>query len=205
MTTASPAAAAPDRADQPEQQVLRVHGPHHQAAVPQPRLGAGRRDGGAPPRLAAVLRRLGEVDRDPQQPPAARGGLLDQRRELEQHRLRGRRAVRAGTVADARRDAHAAAARRSRHLPEHALLSRRGRIPGADHAGVDEPVRSTIDPWYAITHRREKTNSFEDRYHWGDSHAYVERFNYNTSMSYVTGSHNLKIGLMSSWGPFSKT
>ena len=61
---------------------------------------------------------------------------------------------------------------------------------------------SSIDPWYAITQRREKTNSFQDRYHWGDSHAYVERFNYNTSVSYVTGSHNVKVGMMSSWGPF---
>ena len=77
-----------------------------------------------------------------------------------------------------------------------------GGYPGLTMQGSMNQYGSTIDPWYAITHRREKTNSFEDRYHWGDSHAYVERFNYNTSMSYVTGSHNLKVGLMSSWGPF---
>ena len=77
-----------------------------------------------------------------------------------------------------------------------------GGYPGLNMQGSMNQYGSTIDPWYTITSRREKTNSFEDRYHWGDSHAYVERFNYNTSVSYVTGSHNFKVGLMSSWGPF---
>lgn len=30
----------------------------------------------------------------------------------------------------------------------------------------------------------------------------MERFNTNSSLSYVTGSHNLKLGIMNSWGPF---
>ena len=77
-----------------------------------------------------------------------------------------------------------------------------GGYPGLNMQGSMNQYGSSIDPWYAITQRREKTNSFQDRYHWGDSHAYVERFNYNTSVSYVTGSHNVKVGMMSSWGPF---
>ena len=77
-----------------------------------------------------------------------------------------------------------------------------GGYPGLNMQGAINQYGSTIDPWYTITSRREKNGGFEDRYHWGDSHAYVERFNYNTSLSYVTGSHNVKFGLMSSWGPF---
>ena len=77
-----------------------------------------------------------------------------------------------------------------------------GGYPGLNMQGAMNQYGSTIDPWYTITSRREKDGGFEDRYHWGDSHAYVERFNYNTSLSYVTGSHNVKVGLMSSWGPF---
>ena len=62
-----------------------------------------------------------------------------------------------------------------------------------------------IHPFYANTLRRDTTHNFADRYHWGNRYAYVERFNYNASVSYVTGSHNLKVGLMSSWGPFRLT
>ena len=47
--------------------------------------------------------------------------------------------------------------------------------------------------------------NFADRYHWGNNYAYVERFNYNTSLSYVTGSHNIKGGFMHSRGPYRQT
>ena len=57
-------------------------------------------------------------------------------------------------------------------------------------------------PWYQNSLRRDTAQNFADRYHWGDRHAYVERFNVNASLSYVTGSHNLKFGVMDSFGPF---
>ena len=69
-------------------------------------------------------------------------------------------------------------------------------LPGS---GVDG---GGIHPFYANTLRRDTVNNFADRYHWGNRNAYVERFNTNSSLSYVTGSHNLKIGIMNSWGPF---
>ena len=72
-------------------------------------------------------------------------------------------------------------------------------LPGSGIDGGD------IHPFYANTLRRDIPNDFADRYHWGNRYAYVERFNYNASLSYVTGSHNMKVGLMSSWGPFRLT
>ena len=72
-------------------------------------------------------------------------------------------------------------------------------LPGS---GVDG---GGIHPFYANTLRRDTTNDFLDRYHWGNRLAYVERFNTNVSMSYVTGSHNVKVGFMSSWAPFRLT
>ena len=69
-------------------------------------------------------------------------------------------------------------------------------LPGS---GVDG---GGIHPFYANTLRRDTVNNFADRYHWGNRNAYVERFNTNSSLSYVTGSHNLKVGIMNSWGPF---
>ena len=69
-------------------------------------------------------------------------------------------------------------------------------LPGS---GVDG---GGIHPFYANTLRRDIPNDFADRYHWGNRYAYVERFNTNSSLSYVTGSHNLKVGIMNSWGPF---
>ena len=89
--------------------------------------------------------------------------------------------------------------------------------PGVDgYPGLGDPALAAqlpgsgidgggIHPFYANTLRRDTTNNFADRYHWGNRYAYVERFNYNASVSYVTGSHNLKVGLMSSWGPFRLT
>ena len=72
-------------------------------------------------------------------------------------------------------------------------------LPGS---GVDG---GGIHPFYANTLRRDTTNDFLDRYHWGNRLAYVERFNTNVSMSYVTGSHNVKVGFMTSWAPFRLT
>ena len=89
-------AAAPDLADEPEQQVLGLPGPDHQAAVPRLRRTRRRRHRVAPPRLADLLRGGGQVDVDHQQPAPAGSRLLDQRRELEQRRPGGRRAERAG-------------------------------------------------------------------------------------------------------------
>ena len=68
--------------------------------------------------------------------------------------------------------------------------------------GVGMDIASQIHPYYANTLRRDTQANFADRYHWGDRRAYVERFNTNSSVSYVTGSHNLKLGLMTSFGPF---
>ncbi|MYN63995.1 MAG: TonB-dependent receptor, partial [Acidobacteria bacterium] len=82
------------------------------------------------------------------------------------------------------------------HLGDAGLAAQ---LPGS---GVDG---GGIHPFYANTLRRDTTNDFLDRYHWGNRLAYVERFNTNVSMSYVTGSHNLKVGFMSSWAPFRLT
>ena len=61
-----------------------------------------------------------------------------------------------------------------------------------------------MDPWYQIV-RRNDTAGFRDRGNWSYIHETPERFNYNVSMSYVTGSHNFKAGLMSSWGPHHRS
>ena len=62
----------------------------------------------------------------------------------------------------------------------------------------------TMDPWYQIV-RRNSTASFNDRGNWSYVHETPERFNYNVSMSYVTGSHNIKAGVMQSWGPHDRS
>ena len=86
-----------------------------------------------------------------------------------------------------------------------------GGYPGLGDAGLAAQLPGSgvdgggIHPFYANTLRRDTTNDFLDRYHWGNRLAYVERFNTNVSMSYVTGSHNMKVGLMSSWAPFRLT
>ena len=61
-----------------------------------------------------------------------------------------------------------------------------------------------MDPWYQIV-RRNDTAGFRDRGNWSYVHETPERFNYNVSMSYVTGSHNFKAGVMSSWGPHHRS
>ena len=118
-------AAAPDLADEPEQQVLGLSRPDHQAAVPRLRRARGRRHRVAPPRLADLLRGRGQVDLDHQQPAPAGSGLLDQRRELEQRRPGGRRAERAGPRAAGRRrrSAHPALRHELAVLRGDALLS----------------------------------------------------------------------------------
>ena len=86
-----------------------------------------------------------------------------------------------------------------------------GGYPGLGDAGLAAQLPGSgvdgggIHPFYANTLRRDTTNDFLDRYHWGNRLAYVERFNTNVSMSYVTGSHNMKVGLMNSWAPFRLT
>ena len=50
--------------------------------------------------------------------------------------------------------------------------------------------------------RHDQSTGFRDRYHWGRETWRVERFNYNIGLSYVTGSHNFKVGTNNSWGPY---
>ena len=57
-----------------------------------------------------------------------------------------------------------------------------------------------MDPWYQVVRRNDSNANFRDRGNWSYIHETPERFNYNVSMSYVTGSHNLKVGVMNSWG-----
>ena len=86
-----------------------------------------------------------------------------------------------------------------------------GGYPGLGDAGLAAQLPGSgidgggIHPFYANTLRRDTTNDFLDRYHWGNRLAYVERFNTNVSMSYVTGSHNVKVGFLTSWAPFRLT
>ena len=86
-----------------------------------------------------------------------------------------------------------------------------GGYPGLGDSGLAAQLPGSgldgggIHPFYANTLRRDTTNDFLDRYHWGNRLAYVERFNTNVSMSYVTGSHNMKVGLLTSWAPFRLT
>ncbi len=75
--------AAADLPGEPEQQVLGAHRPGLQGALRQPRLERRHRHRRPLAGLADLLHRQREVDLDAQQPPAARGGLLHQRRELE--------------------------------------------------------------------------------------------------------------------------
>ena len=62
-----------------------------------------------------------------------------------------------------------------------------------------------MDPWYQIVRRNDSNNNFRDRGNWSYVHETPERFNYNVSLSYVTGSHNIKAGIMSSWGPHHRS
>ena len=62
-----------------------------------------------------------------------------------------------------------------------------------------------MDPWYQIVRRNDSNNNFRDRGNWSYVHETPERFNYNVSLSYVTGSHNIKAGVMSSWGPHHRS
>ena len=58
-----------------------------------------------------------------------------------------------------------------------------------------------MDPWYRFVRRNDSSTNFRDRGGWSYAHETPERFNYNVSLAYVTGSHNVKVGVMSSWGP----
>ena len=72
------------------------------------------------------------------------------------------------------------------------------------HVGNDAAIAmqsgAGMDPWYQIVRRNDTTQNFRDRGNWSYVHETPERFNYNVSMSYVTGSHNMKVGVMNSWG-----
>ena len=59
---------------------------------------------------------------------------------------------------------------------------------------------ASMDPWYQVVRRNDVSANFRDRGNWSYVHETPERFNYNVSMSYVTGSHNMKFGVMNSWG-----
>ncbi len=67
-------------------------------------------------------------------------------------------------------------------------------------AAIAQQSGPTIDPWYTSTRRADSITNFRDRNHWSEVHETPERFNYNVSLSYVTGSHNMKVGVMNSWG-----
>ena len=71
----------------------------------------------------------------------------------------------------------------------------------AQLSGPDE-FNPTIDPWYGLVMRHDQSTGYRDRYHWGQEQWRVERFNYNIGLSYVTGSHNFKVGTNNSWGPY---
>lgn len=58
----------------------------------------------------------------------------------------------------------------------------------------------SIHPWYSTTRRADTSANFNDRANWSYVHERPERFNYNVALSYVTGSHNIKAGIMNSWG-----
>ena len=67
----------------------------------------------------------------------------------------------------------------------------------------DDPRQygDAMDPWYQTTMRRDIETEFRDRYHWGEEFNRSEKFNYHISLSYVTGSHNTKMGIMNGFGP----
>ena len=67
----------------------------------------------------------------------------------------------------------------------------------------DDPRQygAAMDPWYQTTMRQDIETSFRDRYHWGEEFNRSEKFNYHISASYVTGSHNMKMGIMNGFGP----
>ena len=67
-------------------------------------------------------------------------------------------------------------------------------------AAISMQAGSSMDPWYQIVRRNDTKLNFRDRGNWSYIHETPERFNYNVAMSYVTGSHNLKLGVMNSWG-----
>ena len=70
-------------------------------------------------------------------------------------------------------------------------------LPGS---GVDG---GGIHPFYANTLRRDIRSTISPTGTTGATGTRTsKRFNTNSSLSYVTGSHNLKVGIMNSWGPF---
>ena len=60
----------------------------------------------------------------------------------------------------------------------------------------------TMHPWYQQTMRNDIETGYRDRYHWGTEQWRVARNNWNASLSYITGSHNIKGGIMNGFGPY---
>ena len=66
----------------------------------------------------------------------------------------------------------------------------------------DDPRQygAAMHPWYQSNMRQDIETAYRDRYHWGARFNRVEKFNYHVSLSYVTGSHNVRTGVMNGFG-----
>ena len=88
----------------------------------------------------------------------------------------------------------------SKLLLETGFSFNRERYDNVYQPGVDQPRLTAA--WYAGARKSDNSTGVL----WNASSAqlgnYPDKYNASAAMSYVTGSHNLKVGFLDSWGPY---
>src|SRR5262249_38208072 len=67
-------------------------------------------------------------------------------------------------------------------------------------AGLQQKFQTPL--WYALAARNNTTDSTFTVAPVGQTGTFPDRYNWQGSMSYVTGAHNVKVGFLYSWGKF---
>ena len=65
--------------------------------------------------------------------------------------------------------------------------------------GIDQPLYTAL--WYSMATRTNTTDGTRAVAGTGNAGGYPDRYNWQASASYVTGSHNFKVGFQDSYGP----
>jgi hypothetical protein len=90
----------------------------------------------------------------------------------------------------------------SRLLVEGGFSFNRERYDNVYQPGIDQPYGSA--PWLAGARKSDNSTGLL----WNASSAqlgnYPDRYNAVASTSYITGTHNVKVGFMDSWGPYKR-
>ena len=68
--------------------------------------------------------------------------------------------------------------------------------------GIEQPTYSPL--WYTMATRTDAATGFRTVAGPAEVRSYPDRYNAQGSLSYVTGSHNLKIGVQDSFGPYNQ-